>query len=77
MSITDGQTDIGNSLHTITVSILHGHVLCYLFIYRILKQMTGFCLLLFVPFPVPEVPPLECSYSGYVFVLDLVKLSQM
>ncbi|KIM61265.1 hypothetical protein SCLCIDRAFT_26050 [Scleroderma citrinum Foug A] len=40
-------------------------------------EMTGFCLLLFVPFPVPDVPPLECSYSGYVFVLDLVELSQM
>ena len=47
------------------------------FIYRILKQMTGFRLLLFVPSPVLFVPPLECSYSGCVFVPDLVELSQM
>ena len=49
----------------------------YLSINRILEQMTGFRLLLFVPYSVLEVPPFECSYSGCVFVPDLVKLSQM
>ena len=44
---------------------------------HILKQMTGFRLLLFVPYSVLEVPPLECSYSECVFVPDLVELSQM
>ena len=46
-------------------------------IYHILKQMTGFHLLLFVPSPVLEVSPLECSHSGSVYVLYLVLLSQV
>ena len=39
--------------------------------------MTGFRLLLFVPSPVLEVSPLECSRSGSVYVLYWVSLSQV
>jgi len=33
---------------------------CIYIIYRILKQMTGFCWLLFAPYSVLEVTPLDC-----------------